>query len=577
MSDSNDKTRPEAANAALDSQPPLVDVAVPVEHAPAELTPRQQQILELLKAGKVNKEIASELGIGVGTVKQHVVALFKRLHVKNRAMAVSRGMGTHAPSAAETVAVDGVLERRPCVVLSVALPVAAASATVRRLHGLLAALAFDHDAIFLARKSHAGDMIFGIQRVSEFDLLKALQTAAAVFAELSGCDPAMAPQLRGGLTAGLALASMLRAGGWSGEAIASAAIAAARERQERAPAGHLLLDRPARGLMQDLGLRANGAGEGAELPEQFLFSRLGEIRWSGQRAASPLFGRAEELGRLRAAFAAARERRQGRLLFLEGESGMGKSRLCREIAAWAEAAGSPAASYRCQPDLSEGWRIMRDDCPVSSDALAGELLAPPAAWPATVIVDDFHLLAPDSRRPLLQAARQAAGSGKLVILAGRRLPERESERAPAETIALRRLAAEDIAQLVRAVLGGAAADGRQEPKVSAIVSHAAGVPLFAVELARHFAETGIALSLLVIICARLDGLCLDRRLLRAVAQRSMPPTPAELAASFAEDLATTRQAAAQAVASGVLFEGPEGRLSFGHPLLRQVINHLAQE
>ena len=60
----------------------------------SSLTQRQRQILGLLRAGKVNKEIASELGIGIGTVKQHVVALFKRLNVRNRAMAASSGVST---------------------------------------------------------------------------------------------------------------------------------------------------------------------------------------------------------------------------------------------------------------------------------------------------------------------------------------------------------------------------------------------------------------------------------------------------------------------------------------------------
>ncbi|CAG0983112.1 partial Putative HTH-type transcriptional regulator YhjB, partial [Rhodocyclaceae bacterium] len=56
---------------------------VPERDAPV-LTGRQRQILELLRAGKVNKEIANELGIGLGTVKQHVVAIFKKLKVRNR-------------------------------------------------------------------------------------------------------------------------------------------------------------------------------------------------------------------------------------------------------------------------------------------------------------------------------------------------------------------------------------------------------------------------------------------------------------------------------------------------------------
>jgi len=52
------------------------------------LTPRQEQILSLLTEGKSNKEIAGELGIQQGTVKQHLFVLFRRLGVVNRAKAV---------------------------------------------------------------------------------------------------------------------------------------------------------------------------------------------------------------------------------------------------------------------------------------------------------------------------------------------------------------------------------------------------------------------------------------------------------------------------------------------------------
>ncbi|HDQ41159.1 MAG TPA: response regulator transcription factor [Desulfonatronum sp.] len=47
----------------------------------AKLSPRQRQILEFIRRGKSNNEIAFDLGIGVGTVKQHVVALFRKLKV----------------------------------------------------------------------------------------------------------------------------------------------------------------------------------------------------------------------------------------------------------------------------------------------------------------------------------------------------------------------------------------------------------------------------------------------------------------------------------------------------------------
>ena len=52
------------------------------------ITSRQEQILALLMEGKSNKEIADELEIQQGTVKQHLFVLFRKLGVTNRAKAV---------------------------------------------------------------------------------------------------------------------------------------------------------------------------------------------------------------------------------------------------------------------------------------------------------------------------------------------------------------------------------------------------------------------------------------------------------------------------------------------------------
>jgi DNA-binding NarL/FixJ family response regulator len=86
------------------SEPVLIspaDAAVP-------LSPRQAQVLRLLVQGLSNKEIARILGLGVGTVKIHVAALFHKLGVTSRtaaAVAGTRLLG--APSSPE-----GAPERR---------------------------------------------------------------------------------------------------------------------------------------------------------------------------------------------------------------------------------------------------------------------------------------------------------------------------------------------------------------------------------------------------------------------------------------------------------------------------------
>ena len=51
------------------------------------LSHRQMQVLTLLSQGKSNKEIAAELSISYGTVKQHLFTIFKIIGVSNRAKA----------------------------------------------------------------------------------------------------------------------------------------------------------------------------------------------------------------------------------------------------------------------------------------------------------------------------------------------------------------------------------------------------------------------------------------------------------------------------------------------------------
>lgn len=52
-----------------------------------ELTPREQEVLQLIAAGKSNREIASELYIAERTVKNHVNSILRTLDVRDRTQA----------------------------------------------------------------------------------------------------------------------------------------------------------------------------------------------------------------------------------------------------------------------------------------------------------------------------------------------------------------------------------------------------------------------------------------------------------------------------------------------------------
>ena len=53
-----------------------------------ELTPQQFRVLQMLGAGRLNKQIAWDLGVSEATIKAHVTAVLRKLGVNNRTQAV---------------------------------------------------------------------------------------------------------------------------------------------------------------------------------------------------------------------------------------------------------------------------------------------------------------------------------------------------------------------------------------------------------------------------------------------------------------------------------------------------------
>ncbi len=50
----------------------------------AELTPTQMKVMNGVRSGLLNKQIAHDLGIAEATVKAHMTALMRKLNVRNR-------------------------------------------------------------------------------------------------------------------------------------------------------------------------------------------------------------------------------------------------------------------------------------------------------------------------------------------------------------------------------------------------------------------------------------------------------------------------------------------------------------
>ena len=75
---------------------PPVDAAIdPVAAQIASLTPTQLKVLLGVMRGRLNKQVAYDLGVSEATVKAHMTAILKKLDVQNRTQAVlaARALG----------------------------------------------------------------------------------------------------------------------------------------------------------------------------------------------------------------------------------------------------------------------------------------------------------------------------------------------------------------------------------------------------------------------------------------------------------------------------------------------------
>jgi len=68
--------------------------AKPRPNLDVQLSAREEEVLMLLSKGYANKEIAGHLGISAQTVGSHIKHIYEKMHVRSRAAAVARYMGS---------------------------------------------------------------------------------------------------------------------------------------------------------------------------------------------------------------------------------------------------------------------------------------------------------------------------------------------------------------------------------------------------------------------------------------------------------------------------------------------------
>lgn len=564
------------------------------------LTPRQQEILGLLRQGKVNKEIAKALNISLGTVKQHIHTLFRKLNARNRTMAAQTETEDavaepSSPSPAPAAPLPGLRTYRPCTVLAIAF-LEEDYALEKQLHAFLAEKAFDAHALLIHRQENVHNLMFGLKRSRESDLLVAL----ALLAEVHAFFVARA-RLKAAFIAGLVPVGQNPMGGWSGEVQAADSLDAAFALLMRTPAEALGLNQEAIFLMQGLDLPVESlpkhASDGPAFPLLPLSRLPAFYSWSS-RVNRPLVGREQLFDNLQSALAwppvlpgAPRTAPHGLCpVVLLGENGMGKSRLVREVLTRLATPEDPVGFLLV---LSGGRLLDLVDGRLHSDPLAwaqqhhgGDLTKAGACSPL-LVVDEAHEFNPTQWEVCLSAltalgqARRLQQPCRLMVTsrAGPLYEGRYPAHWPRFHIGkLDENAAHALIHALLAVHTTAALSAHDG------VAQARHIPFFLCELGRH---QGLSLAFLTLVASRFDRFRMDWRILYGLAESDAPLAVAELAqylhASHAhileqlEGILASRVVAPVGLADTLPLPAPltpESQLMYRHPLVKQAIRAL---
>jgi DNA-binding CsgD family transcriptional regulator/DNA-binding transcriptional ArsR family regulator len=517
------------------------------------LTDRQQQILKLLSAGASNKEIADKLSISLGTVKQHLNTLYKRLNVRNRAMAVSQLQNKQA----ETSQTHAGYIRRPCAVVSFEIAEHANESSIRQLQVTLAGLAFDYQAIFLSRGKFGGALVFGIKNHSEGLMKTPLQAISLVCGALQGADKSCVTLLKVAVSAGMAV---VRHHDFATEKldhfVASSIVQECHSMLSGARQGFACFDDRAIGLMQadGLGLKSKNLAEVELSVVQSLFIRpLAVPALVNQRQ--------DDLRQLQEAL----HSQENGIVLLQAENGLGKSLLLSHLV---KAIG--------QQKKVVWLGVLRDKPEAMLVDLLDGVFYPLSALqkmikqiqPQHVIVDDAHFLSKNNLESLLRATETTKPVAR--IFAGRSIKLDQS----AVIVKLSKLNDASLNELLIQELGN-----EENRKLDEIKKLSSGVPLFARELAAQDGEH-IPLSLLVVIAQRLAAFHVDWEILYVLAVASQALQLDRMATALHESLQSVEQRVSEAQSFGILqvINSRDDRwVSFRHPLVRKAVEILCLE
>ncbi|MEA3642057.1 MAG: LuxR C-terminal-related transcriptional regulator [Lamprobacter sp.] len=514
-----------------------------------KLTPRQRQILSLLCQGKANKEIAQDLEISLGTVKQHIAALFKRMNVQNRSMAVAQGKDLFAqesvsPSVSHAIsglsadiAEDLLLIRRPCIVLALAIPPLLDPVSGQAFSAALKELATDARAFLMARGEQGSILLFGIRAPSPWDATRVvllLRRLRHQLGEQGLFDPAA---LTAALDCGMAVISIDARGRWTGDTVATPVISVTRRRLSQCQPGTLGIGNNFLRLLQVFhGLESSSLGDRISFGR---IERLLSLDFTPSAESLLYPSQWQRLTSLPDSEASCFQ--------LLGRQGIGKSHLCRSLVAWVRAQGGVARYLRVLPEARAAALYDADTgVPMTVEQAGAALRTAPEVGQGLLVIDDVDLLPPASRATLLAELEWLLGAGCRVVL---------TARAPVSGgLDSVRLPGLDAAGLEQLLAGANARNPGQLPRrqdAQALLECTEGVPLFALEWPAD-SHQHLSLPVLLTLATELDRYRLDWRLLQVLNEAHAPCTFERIQALTAMPRQEIEDQVREAVRAGLL-------------------------
>lgn len=529
----------------------------PVAPRSLKLTPRQRQILRLMCEGKSNKEIANSLDISLGTVKQHAAALFKRMDVHNRSMAVSQGMelvnastSTDADKQSTQTplnysAEESLLVRRPCTTVSFRASPSLNIKQIKRFNHTLAELAGRVDALYVPDDSGGGEVLLGIKTISEWDVLVAVrmvQQARDLARDVLGMSRLV---ISAAINCGLAVISIDAEGRWLGDTVATPVTSATRKMLSACAPGEVQIGASAIGMLGAFHASPFEAG-----PVLMPLDRVAEILRFSFEGNIGQNGRADQYQVLSKALTTSDP---ARIYQLCGQVGIGKTHMCRGIFSQSINLRLPGRYFRSLPgsqfcDATTGMSH-------SLQTLLDEVKSLDKADRALVIVDDADLLHGDTRAALTDTLVAACQTGIVSIITNQ-IPEQ----GELHTIELDRLST----RILEAILASSARlQNQDESELFTASRDANGLPLYALELISSI-NTDTTLPMLTAIACQIHRKKLSWLLLRNLVKSEAILDPPD------------QRAVSRAIGAGILIQiGNPSRLVFTTSILRRAVASLA--